>query len=118
MNCSWWYKLSAMLVFKGQPDGKVERRLHKKFDWLKIKSICLLSTKGMKQSDDNEKWINEVWRKYSHFVVKKDTILVMDDASMHKIDIVNDKIKVSKTNISMISGGLKRRYLQLWIYVH
>ena len=28
-----------------------------------------------------------------HFVVKKDTMLVMDDASIYKIDIVNNKIR-------------------------
>ena len=38
-------------------------------------------------------------------------MLVMDDASMYKIDIVNDKIKECKTKISIISGGLTR-YLQ------
>ena len=36
---------------------------------------------------------------------------VMDDASMHKIDIVKDKIKECKTKISIIPGGLTR-YLQ------
>ena len=35
----------------------------------------------------------------------------MDDASMHKIDIVKEKIKECKTKISMIPGGLTR-YLQ------
>ena len=58
-----------------------------------------------------KKWINEVWRKYSYFIVKKETMLVMDDASMHKIDIVKDKIKECNTKISMIPGGLTR-YLQ------
>ena len=35
----------------------------------------------------------------------------MDDTSMHKIDIVKDKIKECNTKISMIPGGLTR-YLQ------
>ena len=65
----------------------------------------------MEQSYNYEKWINELWRNYSHFVVKKVTILVMDDASMHKIHIVKNKIKECKTKISMIPGGLTR-YLQ------
>ena len=58
-----------------------------------------------------KKWINEVWKKYSHFVFKKGTMLVMDDALMHKIDMVKDKIKERKTRISMIPGELTR-YLQ------
>ena len=35
-------------------------------------------------------------------------MLVMDDASMQKIDIVKDKIKECKTKIIMIPGGLTR----------
>ena len=35
----------------------------------------------------------------------------MDDASMHKIDFVKDKIKECGTKISIILGGLTR-YLQ------
>ena len=38
-------------------------------------------------------------------------MLVTNDPSMHKIDIVKYKIKECKTKISMISGGLTR-YLQ------
>ena len=49
--------------------------------------------------------------KYSHFVLKNDMMLVMDDTSMHKIDIVKNKIKECKINIRMISGELTR-YLQ------
>ena len=54
------------------------------------------------------KLINEIWRKYTYFLVKKDTILVMDEASMNKIDIVKDKIKECKTKISMIPGRLAK----------
>ena len=49
--------------------------------------------------------------KYSDFGVKKDTILVMNDVSMHKIDYVKNNIKELKTRVSMIPRGLKR-YLQ------
>ena len=38
-------------------------------------------------------------------------MLVMDDASVRKIDIVEDKIKECETKISMIPDGLKI-YLQ------
>ena len=46
----------------------------------------------MEQYDSNEK-IDQRGLGYSHFVLKKDTMLVMDDASMYKIDIIKDKIK-------------------------
>ena len=49
--------------------------------------------------------------KYSYFVLKKDTMLVIDDASICKIDIVKDKTKEWKTKINMIPGDLAR-YLQ------
>ena len=55
-----------------------------------------------------KKWVNEVKRKYSHFVLKNGMMLVMDDSSMHRIDIIKDKIKECKTKISMIPGGLSR----------
>ena len=32
-----------------------------------------------------KKWINVVWRKYAHFKLKKKNILVLDEASVHKI---------------------------------
>ena len=38
-------------------------------------------------------------------------MLVMDDASMHKIDIEKDKAKECKTKINLIHGGLTK-YLQ------
>ena len=38
-------------------------------------------------------------------------MLVMDDTSMHKIDIVKDNIEECKANTSMIPGGLTN-YLQ------
>ena len=63
----------------------------------------------MEQSDNNEKWINDVWRNF--FSMKKDAMLVMDYASMQKIHIVKDKIKECKIKRSMIPGGLPR-YLQ------
>ena len=65
----------------------------------------------MEQYDNDGKWIYEVWRKYSHFVLKKDKMLVTNNTSIHKIDIVKDKIKECKTKINMIPDGLKR-YLQ------
>ena len=40
--------------------------------------------------------------------MKKETILAMIDALMHKIDIVKDKVNDCKTKISMIPGGLSR----------
>ena len=62
----------------------------------------------MEQYDNNEKWVSEVWRKYSYFVLKNDTKLMLVDTSMHTIDIVKDKIKKWKEQISLIPGGLTR----------
>ena len=104
-------KLPPMLVFKGQPDGRVERRLNKNWFVKDKKVFAYCQPKAWNNQTIMKKWINEVWRKYSYFIVKKETMLVMDDASMHKIDIVKDKIKECNTKISMIPGGLTR-YLQ------
>ena len=104
-------KLPPMLVFKSQKDCRVERRLHKNSLVKEKKIFSYCQPKAWNNMKIMKKWIDEVWRKYSHFVLKKDMMLVMDDALMHKIDIVKDKIKECKTKISMIPGGLTR-YLQ------
>ena len=104
-------KLPPMLAFKGQPDGRVERRLNKNWFVKDKKVFAYCQSKAWNNQTIMKKWINEVWRKYSYFIVKKETMLVMDDASMHKIDIVKNKIKECNTKISMIPGGLAR-YLQ------
>ena len=46
--------------------------------------------------------------KYSYFIVKKDTILVMDDASIHKIDIVQNKFKELQKKDKYDSSRLTR----------
>ena len=78
-------KLPQMLVFKGQPDGRVERRLNKNWFVKDKKVFAYCQLKAWNNRTIMKKWINEVWRKYSYFVVKKETMLVMDDASLHKI---------------------------------
>ena len=45
------------------------------------------------------------------FWSKKETLLVKDDASMHRLDVIKNKINHWETFISMIPGGLTR-YLQ------
>ena len=70
----------------------------------------LIANRSWNNQTIMKKWINVVWRKHSHFVVKN-TIQVMDDASIHKIDIVKDKFKECKTKISVILARLTR-YLQ------
>ena len=36
--------------------------------------------------------ISDILRKYSYFDLKKETMLVMDDASMHKLDVIKQVI--------------------------
>ena len=56
-------------------------------------------------------WISEVWRKYFHFEFQKDTMFIIDDASLNKIENIQQKIKDCGTKISMIQGNLIK-YLQ------
>ena len=42
----------------------------------------------------------------------------MDDASFHKIDRINYKIKECKTKISMINGGLTRYPQSLDVFIN
>ena len=45
-------------------------------------------------------------------------MLEMDDASIHKIDILKDKIKECKTKISIIPDGIKRYLQPLDIFIN
>ena len=99
-------KLYPMFVFKGKPDGRVDRRLHRNSLVKDKKVFAFCQPLEWNNMTIMKKLIIKVWKKYSHFVLKKDTMLMTDDASMHKIDIVKDKIKECKIKISMIPGGL------------
>ena len=52
-----------------------------------------------------KKWINFVWRKYAHFKLKKN-ILVLDEASVHKIPEIKKSLELSETKVMMIAGVL------------
>jgi hypothetical protein len=53
-----------------------------------------------------QEWINSVWRKYTVFKLKKECMLVLDDASSHKTKEVVEKLEKLNTQIVMIPGGL------------
>ena len=62
------------------------------------------------------KWAKSaiLYRKYEYWIIsilKTICMLVMDDASMHKLDVIKQRINDWETSISMIPGGLTR-YLQ------
>ena len=58
-----------------------------------------------------KKLVNSFWRKYAHFKYKKKNILVIYDASMHKIPEIKRSVELSETKVMMIPGGLTK-YLQ------
>ena len=43
-----------------------------------------------------KRWICDSWRKYSYFDLKKETMLVMNDSSMHKLDVIKKKLTIEK----------------------
>ena len=77
-----------------------------KKDWQKYKSICLLATEGMKQSDNNESGLIRL--EIVLFLCSEERHdVVMDEPSMHKIDFAKNKFKECKAKISLISGGFR-----------
>ena len=38
-----------------------------------------------------KRWISDIWKKYSYFDLKQETMLVRGDASMHKLDVIKEK---------------------------
>ena len=104
-------KLPPVLVFKGKPFGRVEKRIQK-HPLVKSEQIfAYCQKKAWNNETIMKKWIIDVWRKYTYFDLKKNTMLVLDDASMHKIKEVKEQIESWNTHISLIPGGLTR-YLQ------
>ena len=56
---------------------------------------------------------------YYHFEInKKDTMLVIDDASVHRIENIRQKIKDCDTKISMIPEGLTRYHQPLDVSIN
>ena len=58
-----------------------------------------------------KKWVNAIWERYAHFKLKKKNMLVMDEASMHKIPEIKRSVELSETKVMMIPGGLTK-YIQ------
>ena len=60
----------------------------------------------MEQYDNNEKVNHRNLEEVISFWIEEGMMLEMDDASMHKINIIKDKFKECKTKTSMIPDGL------------
>ena len=58
-----------------------------------------------------KKWINIVWRKCDHYKLKKKNMLILDEASVHKIPEIKKSLELTETKVMMIPGRLTR-YLQ------
>ena len=43
-----------------------------------------------------KRWISDILRKYSYFDLKKETMLGMDDTSLHKLDVIKKKLTIEK----------------------
>ena len=97
-----------MLVFKGTSGGRVEekKRIQKHLMIKERKIFAYCQQKTWNNEFIMKLWISEVLRKYSHFEIQKDTILLINDASMHKFENIQYKTKDCGTKISTIMGGL------------
>lgn len=56
------------------------------------------------------KWFEKLWRPYSFFSIKKQTLLLLDDASSNKTQKVKQSLQESLTNLSTI---LRRTYKEV-----
>ena len=104
-------KLPPVVVFKGNPNGRVAKELEKHPLVESKQLFAFWQNKAWNNKDVMKKWINVVWRKYAHFKLKKKNMLVLDEASVHKIPEIKKSLELSETKVMMIPGGLTR-YLQ------
>ena len=80
--------------FKGQPEGRVENEKKLLIQSQKIFAYC--QRKAWNNETIMKRWISDIWREYSYLIIKKETMLVMDDASMHKLDVIKEKLTIEK----------------------
>ena len=77
-----------MLIFKGKANGRIAKQLEK-HPLVESKQVfAYWHKKDWNNADIMKKWVNAVWRRYDHFKLKKKNMLVINDASMHKISKV------------------------------
>ena len=104
-------KLPPVLVFKGNQNGRVTKELEK-YPFVESKQLfAFWQKKAWNNKDVMRKWINVVFRKYVQFKLKKKNMLVLDEASVHRIPEIKKSLELSETKVMMIPGGLAR-YLQ------
>ena len=100
-----------MLIFKGEPNGRIAKELEK-HPLVESKQVfAYWHTKVCNKADIMKKWVNAVLRRYAHFKLNKKNMVVMDDASMHKMPEIKRSVELSETKVMMIPRGLTR-YLQ------
>ena len=98
-------KLPPVVVFKGNPNGRVAKELEKHPLVESKQLFAFWQNKAWNNKDVMKKWINVVWRKYAHFKLKKKNMLVLDEASVHKIPEIKKSLELSETKVMMIPGG-------------
>ena len=113
MNSSRWYKIIPILIFKGEPDWRIAIELEK-HSWVENKQVfAYWDKKAWNNADIMKKMGYAVWRRYAHFKLKKKNMLVIDDASMHKIPEIKRSVELSETKVMMIQGALTRYFQPL-----
>ena len=43
-----------------------------------------------------KRWISDIWRKYSYFDLLNETMLVISDVSIHKLDVIKENFTIEK----------------------
>ena len=60
-----------MLVFKGQHEGRVEKKIKKNHQIQSQKIFAYYQRKAWNNETIIKRWISDIWRKYSYFDLKK-----------------------------------------------
>ena len=95
-----------MLIFKGEPNGRIAKELEK-HPLVESKQVfAYWHTKVCNKADIMKKWVNAVLRRYAHFKLNKKNMVVIDDASMHKMPEIKRSVELSETKVMMIPRGL------------
>lgn len=101
-------KLPPLLIFKAKPNKKVEKQLSSHIFVQQGKVLVQCQQNAWCSKQIFKIWFAQVWRRYCYFYLQRTSLLVLDKATTHNFEDLDDKLKEIEGNIVYIPQGLTR----------
>ena len=99
-------RLPPMLVFKGVPEGTIEKRLNKLPEVINHKIYIACQSNAWVDSSTFVKWLNRIWFKTYPYKPIKGSILYYDKAPSHLTEEVTNMFAENNCYYRLIPSGL------------